>query len=113
MLPVNRSKFKSFPDFVDGSMNFSNSNNTEEVNQYPSAIRTDVTEAPFKYPRETEYVQGFKVRESIDKKTNDFLQAGDRQRNFDPKRQDRFVARVVDTLKDSKLTVTIIDKWIK
>ncbi|MFW8532540.1 catalase-related domain-containing protein, partial [Klebsiella pneumoniae] len=48
----------------------------------------------------------------IIEKENNFKQAGERYRSFDPARQDRFVQRWVDALRDARVTHEIQGIWI-
>ncbi|GMH34282.1 hypothetical protein BSKO_02116 [Bryopsis sp. KO-2023] len=88
-LPANAPKCTHHNNHHDGFMSFTK--RTEEVNYFPS--RLDPVRHAEKYP-----MSGMEVSGVCDKvviaKENNFSQAGERYRSWDPARKDRFVQRI-------------------
>ena len=93
MLPVNAPKCVHHNNHHDGTMNFMHRD--EEVNYFPS--RFDPVRHSEKFPYQNMYVSG-KREKAVIAKENNFKQAGDRFRTFDPARQDRFITRITEML---------------
>ncbi|KAI4977347.1 hypothetical protein ZWY2020_057259 [Hordeum vulgare] len=107
MLPVNAPKCAHHNNHHDGLMNFIHRD--EEVNYFPS--RFDPTRHAEKYPMPPRVLSGCREKCIIDKENN-FKQAGERYRSFDPARQDRFLQRWVDALTDARVTHEIQSIWV-
>ncbi|KAM7257897.1 hypothetical protein ACFE04_013638 [Oxalis oulophora] len=80
-----------------------------EINYFPS--RYDPVRHAEKYPTNTALAPGRRERVIIEKENN-FKQPGERYRSFTPDRQERFIARWVDTLSDPRVTHEIRSIWI-
>nr|WDD45562.1 catalase [Hordeum vulgare subsp. vulgare] len=107
MLPVNAPKCAHHNNHHDGLMNFIHRD--EEVNYFPS--RFDPTRHAEKYPMPPRVLSGCREKCIIDKENN-FKQAGERYRSFDPARQDRFLQRWVDALTDARVTHENQSIWV-
>mmetsp|Transcript_3164 Transcript_3164/g.6927 ORF Transcript_3164/g.6927 Transcript_3164/m.6927 type:complete len:493 (+) Transcript_3164:169-1647(+) len=107
LLPVNAPKCAHHNNHHEGLMNFMHRD--EEINYFPSrfdpvrhAERTPVSAIP---------ITGKRDRVVIPKENN-FKQAGERWRSFDPARQERFVDRVASFLLDPRCTNEIRRIWV-
>ncbi|KAK1322353.1 Catalase-3 [Acorus calamus] len=107
MLPVNAPKNAHHNNHFDGAMNFMHRD--EEVDYFPS--RHDPVRHAERYPIPSRILMGKREKTVIHKEDN-FKQAGERYRSFDPDRQDRFVRRWVDVLADPKVTHEVRSIWI-
>jgi len=83
---------------------------SKEINYFPSIIDKTVREAD-PYPHESEVLEGKKERESAPV-FDEYIQAGNRWRSFDPERQQRFADRVALTLSGDKVTQELLDIWL-
>lgn len=110
LLPVNAPRCPFQNHNYDGVMNFGVPQSA--INYFPSQLN-NIRNAPA-YPVDSAVQQGRPTRGTI-AKTNDFKQPGDRYRSFDSARRQRFIARLIATLKDPQLTPgirnTIISYW--
>ncbi|BBN10895.1 catalase [Marchantia polymorpha subsp. ruderalis] len=107
MLPVNAPKNKHHNNHHEGFMNFMHRD--EEVNYFPS--RYDPVRHAEKSPLPQNSFSG-KREKAIIKKENNFKQAGERYRTFDPARQERFLMRFVGVLSDPKVTDEVRKAWV-
>lgn len=110
-LPVNAPKCPFHNNNFDGTMN--PVKRTGEVNYFPSLTNKEIHEAPRTTPMpQAEHENGVRTKEVIHNEEN-FKQAGDRFRNFDPERQQRFVMRVVGKLSLPRVTDEMRDIWVQ
>lgn len=106
-LPVNAPKCAHHNNAIDGSMNMVH--RTEEVDYFPSHY--DSVGHAERYPIPHDILKGQRTRRIIEKENN-FGQAGERYRTFDPERQERFIKRWITALSDPKLKPDIRNIWI-
>lgn len=108
LLPVNAPKCPYHNNSQDGAMN--PTQRAEEVNYFPSRFDS-LREAKKIHTQSSALISGQRER-SILSKTDDFTQAGQRFRSFDPARQQRFVDRVSLMLGHLRVTRIIRTTWI-
>jgi len=110
LLPVNAPRCPFMNHNYDGALNFVS--RSSPINYFPSKIN-GVTNAP-PYPTDNEPISGIPTRATIPK-TNDFEQPGDRYRSFAYERRERFIGRLIETLRDPQLPAgvraTVIGYW--
>lgn len=107
LLPVNAPKCAHHDNHHEGFMNFMHRD--EEVNYFPS--RFDPVRNAEKPPQPSQLISGRREKAVIAKENN-FKQAGERWRSFDPARQERFVVRVAGMLLDPRCTQEIRRIWV-
>lgn len=107
MLPVNAPKCAHHNNHHDGPMNFMHRD--EEVNYFPS--RFDPVRHSEKFPYQNMHVSG-KREKAVIGKENNFKQAGDRFRSFDPARQDRFIMRISEMLTAPRVSQEVRRVWL-
>eukprot|EP00741_Cyanophora_paradoxa_P010414 tig00000037_g10070.t1 len=107
LLPPNAPKTKFHNNHHEGFMNFMRRD--EEVNYFPS--RYDSARNADPYPFSTSVPTGQKTK-SVIPKENNFKQAGERFRSFDPARQERFIRRLVDALRCPRITHEVRGIWL-
>jgi catalase len=114
MLPINQPMCPYHNNHNDGAMNFMH--NKEEVNYYPSLVeKKEEHPAAVRYPYSSETISGVRVKQDLQEKTNDFLQAGERYRKIisqDEDRRQRFLKHVTNWLVDPKCPKEVVDVWI-
>eukprot|EP00026_Physarum_polycephalum_P007982 Phypoly_transcript_08055.p1 GENE.Phypoly_transcript_08055~~Phypoly_transcript_08055.p1 ORF type:complete len:505 (-),score=95.63 Phypoly_transcript_08055:45-1559(-) len=98
LLPVNAPRCPFMNHHYDGVMNIVK--RSSEINYFPSKINGVTNAKP--YPTDTAPIYGTPTR-GVVPKTDDFTQAGQLFRSYDPARQQRFIGRLVGTLQDPKL----------
>mmetsp|Transcript_21469 Transcript_21469/g.36931 ORF Transcript_21469/g.36931 Transcript_21469/m.36931 type:complete len:187 (+) Transcript_21469:2-562(+) len=106
-LPINAPKNAHHNNHYDGQLN--TMHREGEVNYFPSRFDKAQHAPAFPVPRGT--VQGDRVKAVISKENN-FLQAGERFRSWDPERQQRFVTRVTNALNAPRVTNELKTIWI-
>lgn len=106
MLPVNAPKCAHHNNHHEGFMNFMHRD--EEVNYFPS--RFDPVRHSERVPISQSRLAGVREKAVIPKENN-FQQAGERFRSFDPARQDRFIKRIVELLSDPRVTQEVRSVW--
>lgn len=107
-LPVNAPKCPFHNDHYDGVMN--PIKREGEVNYFPSFENKRLKEADPVVPVSKEVLNGVRTRKMIEKQNN-FKQAGDRFRNFDHARQERFIMRVIAKLTRPRVTDEMRSVW--
>ncbi|KAF5837428.1 catalase [Dunaliella salina] len=108
MLPVNAPKCAYHNNHHEGFMNFMSRD--EEINYFPS--RFDPVRNAEKLPvHSSAHISG-KREKVVIAKENNFQQAGERFRSFDPARQERFVGRAAGFLMEPKCTNEIRRIWV-
>lgn len=106
-LPVNAPKCAHHNNHRDGAMNFMHRD--EEVDYLPS--RFDPCRHAEQYPIPSRVLTGRREMCVIEKENN-FKQAGERYRSWEPDRQDRYVSKWVEHLSDPRVTYEIRSIWI-
>ncbi|KAG6545799.1 hypothetical protein Mapa_012760 [Marchantia paleacea] len=106
-LPVNAPKCPKHNNHHEGFMNFMHRD--EEVNYFPS--RHDPVRVSEKTPVSQDIISG-KREKVVIYKENNFKQAGVLYRTFDAARQERFIKRFVDSLKDPRVTDEVRKVWV-
>ncbi|KAJ8907621.1 hypothetical protein NDN08_007731 [Rhodosorus marinus] len=107
MLPINAPKNAHHNNHYDGALNFMH--REEEINYFPSRLNK-VVEAP-EYPLPQANVGGPRAKATIEKENN-FQQAGERFRSFDPERKERFITRVSDALNAPRVSPEAKSIWL-
>lgn len=108
LLPVNAPTCVYHNNHHDGAMN--PTHRTEEVNYFPS--RFDALREGKRLPTQSSALISGRRERAILPKTDDFAQAGERFRSFDPARQQRFVDRMSLMLGHVRVTKIIRTTWI-
>lgn len=108
LLPANAPRCPFHHNHHDGSMNMTHRD--EEVNYFPSRFDS-VRQAKRVNTISSEMLTGRREKADI-VKTNDFIQAGERFRSFDPDRQERFANRMAGLLNHNRVARKIRSIWI-
>lgn len=85
---------------------------TKDVNYFPSTTTRDDTVDVSNYTQPKRNVSGTPTRRHLTKQNN-FGQPGERWRNFDANRRERFVVRVAETLNAPKVSKQLKATWIE
>lgn len=110
-LPINAPRCPFANMHHDGALN--HMHRASEENYFPSTrapLRHSAAAAPL--PPRTEIADAAAATRQVIAKENNFAQAGERFRGFDPARQERFVARVVETLSEPGLSKQLKTTWL-
>jgi catalase len=107
LLPANAPKSAFHNNHHEGFMNFMTRD--EEINYFPS--RFDPVRHAERFPENRRHISGARERRMIDKENN-FKQAGDRYRSFDPARRERFITRLAGVVGDPRTTKEIRRIWV-
>jgi catalase len=107
LLPVNAPKNAYHNNHHEGFMNFVH--RSEDVNYFPSRF-DPVRHAEM--PPQTQAVVSGRREKAVIPKENNFKQAGERFRSFDPARQERFVGQLLGWLLHPKCTTELRRIWV-
>lgn len=108
-LPINAPRCPFFNGHYDGGMNSMHRNG--EVNYFPSTRAHTTSAVKVQSYARDETVHGTRERRTLPVENN-FGQAGERWRSFDPARQQRFVERVAEALNEKGVSKELKSKWI-
>lgn len=110
MLPINAPKCPFHINNEDGAQNWMHRDN--EINYQPSLMSGAMEPGPNETDNMSkEVIEGVRMRTNYGE-TDEYKQAGDRYRGFDPARKAHFEQHVVEWLADPKGSDALVECWI-